>query len=347
MSIPQPSVRSTQVHHRKVPAFRVIPAEEASDVRSVIDKIVNRDWRITSLIDLNRDYDLLTKDPLWISQRRASNIERSGFLLLRTNGPCIMWNSMKDEMISLRIQIPHGFCNSDTYWLCIATICNSEQSLDIEDVILANGVNVYTTLTYGQRYQIMKSMHEKLVNQPYLGLTIKLIQPIALNDWLNKTNVYGFTPDDGSVWDIQSDIPGKKRKVWISPKKTIEAPKQVSTVVPKALDALVHTKAVPNNHNPLVRNKMPPIARYARIQVDKTGPDRYILLDANNGKLGYALVRGLIESEKYRTSIQGGATVARVEYSEEFSKYKMVELLSIPDKDINTYVSSRELFTEL
>ena len=347
MSIPEPSIRSTHFHGSKPLSFRVLSRDDYDSVHGTINELVKSDWRISSMLNLRHDEKMLTSNTLWIWQRRASNMERSGFLLLRKNAPCIFWNSIRDEMVSLRIQIPQGFCADGSHWLCIATICNAEQSILIEDVYIANGVQIYNTLKFAQRYSILKDAVERLSNQPYLGAQIKAVQPIGLGQWLEQTNVYGFQPDDGSVWDIQPDEIGQKRKVWVSPKKIIEGPKQINTVVLRGVDSLVYEKAVPKNHNPLIRPQTAPIARYAAIKIDKTGPDRYILEAADGKRIGYALVHGLLESERFRKEIvQGGANVARVEYVADFSKYKMVELMKKSAAEMTGLISSIGLFHE-
>jgi hypothetical protein len=348
MSIPEPSIRSTNFHGSKPASFRAISKEERADVEQIINSATGADWRISSLVDLRRDYSILTDHVLWVWQRRASNLERSGFLLLRTNGTCVFWNSMKNEMVSMRIQIPHGFCSHDTYWLCTATLCNSENSLEIEDIIVANGVQIFNVLTYAQRFSLLKQVVSHLSNQPYLGVSIKGVMPIGLGEWLKKTAVYGFQPDDGSVWDIQPNDVSMKRKVWIAPKKIIEGPKQINTVVLGGIEALAHMKGVTKNHNPLVRPQAAPSARYAYVITDKMGPDRYLLMSVEREQVGYALVRGLLESEKYRQEISSGANIARIVWVPEFNKYKMVELLCVKSgADAAGMVSSRAMFHEV
>jgi hypothetical protein len=347
MSIPEPSVRSSQFHGNKPVNLKQIPKEDCSVIQTIINNQLNNDWRISSMIDIKRDNKFLTEQTLWIWQRRASHTERSGYLIIRTNGCCVFWNSVKNEMYSLRIQIPHGICSPDSYWICIATICNSQNSLDIEDVIVANGTNIFNELSYSQRYKFISYLCERLSNQPYLGLTIKSVQPLGVGEWLQNTSAYGYQPDDNSVWDIQSEQPGMRRKIWIAPKKEISVPKQVTSVVLTGIDALTHTKAVPKNHNPLIRPQMAPAARYAYVKADKTGPDRYILEAADRERIGYALVRGLIESEKMRQDIMNGANIARIEYSPEYSKYKIVELMKKTQQECNGFVSSIGLFHEI
>ena len=347
MSIPEPSINSSQFRAQKRATFRLVSREERADVEPLINGAISADWRISSIVNLTRDERFLTENVLWIWQRRASNIERSGLLLIRTGGPCLFWNSMKDEMVSLRIQIPHGFCSSDSYWLCVATICASENSLEMEDVIVANGYNLFNTSKYSQRYTILQNAVNSLGNQPFLGLSIKAVTPLGLGEWLQQTSIYGYQPDDGSVWDIQPNEPGRRRKVWVAPKKIISGPKQINTVVLSGIDSLVYTKAVPKNHNPLVRSAAAPSARFARIVVDKMGPDRYILQSAEGERLGYALVRGLLDSERYRVEISQGANVVRVEWGSEFSKYKIIEFMKVCAEEINTIVTSRGLFHEV
>jgi hypothetical protein len=199
----------------RLPApVQLLPLETRSreEVAAVIESLIGTNWRVSHHLNPQKDAHLMASVPIYVWQRQGRN--RAGLLLLRAGQPAVYWNTEKDEPVSLKLQVPATLTHKGPV-LLVATLSRLERLLIIEDIWANEGRNLLGAEPYSARWSALQVVYNGLNKQQYfLGADLRLVEPISFERFLSLCDE---NPDEGTVWEFQPDIPGRRRLVWMIP----------------------------------------------------------------------------------------------------------------------------------
>ena len=220
--------------------------------------------------------------------------------------PC-MWDPSRQEGLTFRWILPPGFCSGDGSavtsgaTVCLANLLKGESVLQIEDVLVYEGRDLWSTLPFSERWTQLRHLWNRLpAEQPLLAVKPRIVEPITLDDWEQNY-------DASLSWIIQPEAARSQRFYWwdsVTPKKesTFRAP------------ALVRA--------PEIQVQICALAKpYTKLGL----PDAYQLEAGDGSFIGIASIATLALSRELR-----GHSESKVEvtWNEEFRKYQITKLLS-------------------
>lgn len=217
-----------------------------------------------------------------------------------------------------------------------ATLSVPESTLWVEDVLMWNGRNVWDSLNFSQRWQVLKEWFEEDWTEDQVlqrGLAIRPRQPQSLEKFKSEPgDVWEFIPEDAKrrrlVWKDKrlnrvelSNYPQKpmlKRITPPGPSKNSEEPlpeamKLTEQVQQGILDT--YFPSLPANDGSLV----------AIAKKDISGPDVYSLFAADMSPLGIAVIRKMMVSLAMRQHCLESTRV-KVEWNDSFNRWEIKEV---------------------
>jgi hypothetical protein len=231
----------------------------------------------------------------------------------------------RDQPNALRFQTPFGFLRKGA-WIFSATLLRGERRLILEDVFVADGVNLLRSAPYSERWATLSAAYAAFTAQQlFLGFSLVLVTPRSL------AALEAEGPQPGTIWDFQPDAAGKLRLYWICPGARVGPSAGAQA---RAAEATAHLKLPdPVNKNVLKRSVAVPTIRIALVSVDKTTslPDSYMVSSACGTQLGRASVSKLEQSKALRSAFTGAAAgaalPAEVVWHTGFNKYEVLRIL--------------------
>jgi len=214
-----------------------------------------------------------------------------------------MWDPSRQEGLTFRWILPPGF-GSNT--VCLANLLKGESVLQIEDLLIYEGKDLWTTQTFSDRWTQMRHFWNRLpAIQPLLAITPRIVEPISLEDW---EQAY----DASLSWIIQPDGARSQRFYWwdsVTPKKEVVYRAPTLTRAPE-IQVQVCALAKP----------------YTKIGL----PDAYQLEAGDNSFIGIASIATMALSQQMRVLCKSETDSAHVEvvWNEEFRKYQITKVLS-------------------
>ncbi len=199
---------------RLAPPVQLHPLETRSreEVAAVIESIIGTNWRVSHHLNPQKDAQLMSSVPIYVWQRQGRN--RAGLLLLRTGQPAVYWNTEKDEPSTIKLQVPATLTFKGPV-LLVATLSRLERLLTIEDIWGYEGKNLLGAEQYSTRWNTLQVVFDALNKQQYfLGADLRLVEPLSFEQFLGRCDEH---PDEGTVWEFQPDVPGRRRLVWMIP----------------------------------------------------------------------------------------------------------------------------------
>lgn len=238
-----------------------------------------------------------------------------GYLIFMEGfAPCI-WYPERQEGMTFRWLLPPTF-HSNGPTICLSNILAGESLLQIEDLIVYQGKNLWATLPFSSRWNTLKTFWNSIPpDQPLLAFTVKIVTPITLSDWSLHYN-------PSIYWIIQHDAIGKARWYW---KDTVTEQRHVEYVAPKLkrnpdLLSILCAQCVPYTKMPL--------------------PDTYNLLSQEGEVIGIASIPTIQISLYLRKLFLEKSVhehVVEVRWNDPFKKY---QILRVMPKDTPTSTSS-------
>lgn len=337
----QPSINSTDPKLPPPIQLRPLETESREDVAACVEGFLGTNWRISHHLNVEKDAQLMSSVPIYVWQRQGRN--RAGLLILRAGEPAVYWNQAQDQPFTIKLQVPATFTHAGT-WILVATLSKAERLLTIEDTWVADGVALLRDRRYSERWPRTQEAFAALKQQQYfLGCELRLIEPLSFAHFLT---VCDTSPEDGTVWEFQPDIPLRRRLVWMIPgrAKNSAIPSIKREVVREANTTyipLIRCSGSAPKHvayskpttlpQPRVHATYIPQLRAARLKVDKTTnlPDSY-LLEAADGQLGRVCVPKLTQSQELRRAFGGGkdTLIVDVKWNTTFKKYEVDRILA-------------------
>lgn len=217
--------------------------------------------------------------------------------------PCI-WYPDRQEGMTFRWMLPPGFSQAGPT-VCLANILAGESTLQIEDIVVYEGDDLWSTQIYSERWnKLQEFWHSLPVDQPSLAFQPRIVTPISLDKW---PTVY----DPSIYWIIQPDHARAPRWYW---KDTITPIKKVEYIAPKM-------KRDANVVVTLIAECKP----YTQVVL----PDTYSLEAQEGTSLGIACISTLDISLALRKlfSEDSNSVQVEVKWNDSFRKYQITRIM--------------------
>ena len=226
-----------------------------------------------------------------------------------------LWDPSRQEGLTFRWILPPGFGLKGPT-VCLANLLKGESVLQIEDLVVYEGTDLWSSQTFTSRWTQLRHFWNRLPpDQPLIAVKPRIVEPLSISNWSTHY-------DNSLSWIIQPDTAGSHRYYWWD------------SVTPKT-DASYRTPVL--QRSPDIQVLICALATpYTKIGL----PDAYSL-EAEGGKyIGIASISTMALSQEMRTKSKDGTGIkVEVKWNEEFEKYQIVKLL-----DDRTPVSAASFF---
>ncbi len=312
------SIHSTtpQFEKQKIARFRRLDINHISAIESLYKQFPFLNDRVEIHMPFGRAKPTFSSGTVWMWPKFDKR--PVGYLIFIDGfAPCI-WYPERQEGLTFRWLLPPNFCQKGAT-VCLANILAGESVLQIEDIIISEGKDLWSTMPFSQRWNKLRDFWAALpADQPLLAFKPRIVKPIPLSEW-------SLHYDHNIYWIIQADHCKQPRWYW---KDTVTVPehKPVEYIAP----VLKRGVEIPNI---LVAYLVP----YAKAIL----PDTYSLLSQEGVNLGVASISTLnlsLELRRAMTDNVNGLPV-EVKWNEGFNKYQVVRIM--PD---GTPVSTASFF---
>jgi hypothetical protein len=303
------SIRSTapQFEKQKVPRFRRLDNEHISAIESLFKQYPFLNERVEIHMPFNRAKNTFSSGTVWLWPKFDKR--PVGYLIfIEGFAPCI-WYSERQEGMTFRWLLPPNFCQKGAT-VCLANILTGESTLQIEDIIVSEGKDLWSHMPFSERWNKLRDFWQSLpADQPLLAFKPRIVKPISLDQW-------PLHYDASIYWIIQPDHQKQSRWYW---KDTVTIPdhKPVEFIAPML-------KRGTEILNILVAYLTP----YSKAIL----PDTYSLFSQEGVSLGVASISTLnlsLEIRKIMTDTTPGIPV-EVKWNENFNKYQVMRIM--PDE---------------
>lgn len=302
------SIRSTSPHceKRHVPRFHRLDMDHISAIESLYSQYPFLNERVEIHMPFHRAKPTFTSQAVWVWPKFDKR--PVGYLVfLKGFAPCI-WYPDRQEGMTFRWLLPPTFCEKGPT-VCLANILAGESVLQIEDLVIYHGEDVWSRQSFSARWELLRECWASLpADQPLLAFTPRIVTPIPLDEWEKHY--------DGSIyWIIQADHMRQPRWFW---KDTVTVPshKPAQYVAPR-----------------LKREVDVPISLYARCTpyTKLSLPDTYALSSQEGESLGIASIATLHMSALLRETFFGAekaaSKVVEVTWNDVFRKYQILRIM--------------------
>jgi hypothetical protein len=228
-----------------------------------------------------------------------------GFLIFMEGfSPCI-WYPDRQEGMTLRWLLPPLLLEKGPT-ICLANLLTGESILQVEDILVYQGKDVWSSQPFSARWEILREFWGALPpEQPLLAITPRIVTPIALEDW-------SLHYDFAIYWIIQPDHSRQSRWYW-KDVVTTHSHASVSYVAPQLkrsteVVSLLCAMCAPSSKGLL--------------------PDIYTLTSQEGISLGLGAISTLELSRSLRELFTDKQEhPVEVRWNDTFKKYQMVRIL--------------------
>ena len=293
------SIRSTspQFEKQKIARFRCLDTDHSLAIESLFNKFPFLNNRVEIHMPFSRAKSTFSSGTLWLWPKFDKR--PVGYLIFMDGfAPCI-WYPTRAEGMTFRWLLPPNFSQKGTT-VCLANILAGESVLQIEDIIINEGKDIWSTMKFSERWNILHNFWNSLPpDQPLLAFKPQIVKPIMLSDWSLHYN-------PAIYWIIQPDHAKQPRWYW---KDTVVDFKEKEYIPPTL-------KRGTNIVSILCALCMP----YTKTVL----PDTYSLFAQENVNLGFASIPSLELSIELRKT--NGVPV-EVKWNSNFNKYQIVRIM--------------------
>jgi hypothetical protein len=310
------SVRTTtpQFEKQKVARFRRLDNNHISAIESLFQKFQYLNERVEIHMPYHKAKSTFGSEKVWVWPKFDKR--PVGYLIfLEDFAPCI-WYPERQEGLTFRWLLPPNFLSKGPV-VCLANILAGESVLQIEDIIIYEGKDLWSHKKFSERWDLLNEFWNKLPSeQPLLAFKPRVVTPVCLEDW---ESIY----DPTQYWIFQPNHSRAPRWFW---KDTI-TPIKETVFIPPTL------KRCPEILNITVA--------LCRPYTSSLLPDTYSLYSQEEENLGIASVLTLELSQKLRDIIlkHPEGIPVEVKWNNDFLKYQIVKIV-----DMNTPISSSSFF---
>ena len=299
------SVHSTvpQFEKQKVPRFRRLDNDHISAIESLFKRFPFLNERVEIHMPFARAKPTFSSGTVWVWPKFDKR--PVGFLIFMEGfAPCI-WYSERQEGMTFRWLLPPNFCQKGAT-VCLANILAGESSLQIEDIVISEGKDLWSNLNFEERWVRLSNFWQSLPpDQPLLAFKPRVVNPIPLNQW-------SLHYDAAIYWIIQPNHSKQPRWYW---KDVITVPehKPVEFIAP-----------VIKRGTEILNILVAAIEPYSKAVL----PDTYTLLSQENVNLGVASISTLDLSLDIRKAITNKPFIpVEVKWNEGFNKYQVLRIM--------------------
>jgi hypothetical protein len=296
-----------QFEKQKIPRFRRLDNEHISAIESLFKKFPFLNERIEIHMPYNRAKSTFSNSTIWLWPKFDKR--PVGYLIfIEGFAPCI-WYPERQEGMTFRWLLPPNFCQKGNF-ICLANILTGESVLQIEDILIYEGKDLWSNYKFSERWNNLKEFWQRLPqDQPLLAFKPRIVKPIPLCDW-------SLHYDSSLYWIIQPDHFKQPRWFW-KDTVTISDNKPIKFIAP----VLKRSTEIANI---LIAFLTP----YAKTVL----PDTYSLFSQEGVNLGVASISTLelsLEIRKVMSNKTNGVPV-EVKWNENFNKYQVMRIM--PDE---------------
>jgi hypothetical protein len=303
------SIRSTapQFEKQKVPRFRRLDNDHISAIESLFKQFPFLNDRVEIHMPFNRAKNTFSTGTVWLWPKFDKR--PVGYLIFMEGfAPCI-WYPERQEGMTFRWLLPPNFCQKGAT-ICLANILAGESILQIEDIVINEGKDLWSHLNFSERWNKLRDFWQSLpADQPLLAFKPRVVNPIPLSQW-------PLHYDAAIYWIIQADHCKQPRWFW---KDTVTVPehKPVEFIAPvlKRGTEILST-----------------LVAYLTPYMKAVLPDTYSLFSQEGVTLGVASISTLnlsLEIRKAMTDKTEGIPV-EVKWNDNFNKYQVLRIM--PDE---------------
>lgn len=295
-------------------------ALEPAHQRAIMDLIENNPilhGRMEIHLPYAQAKKVLGSQPVWVwpkFDRRPVS-----YLIFMEDWPVCLWSPDRQEGRTFRWIAPPNFTERGPT-VFLANLLVGESVLQVEDLVIYKGRDLWSRQTFSQRWQSLTELWETMpAEQPLLTFKPALVQPVALTDW---ASVY----DASLSWIFQPDWTGQPRWFW----------RDVVTKQEKREYRAPTIKRFPG---------IPTIAVAEARPFNAVLPDTYSLFSQEGEKLGVAAVSGLELSQSLRKA--GAKFGVEVCWETEFNKFRILRIMpeGTPVAPQNTFLQIQQAAT--
>ena len=215
-----------------------------------------------------------------------------------------LWDPSRQEGLTFRWILPPGFGLKGPT-VCLANLLKGESVLQIEDLVVYEGTDLWSSQTFTSRWNQLRHFWNRLPpDQPLIAVKPRIVEPLSIGSW--NTHY-----DNSLSWIIQPDTAGSQRFYWWD------------SVTPKN-DTVYRTPIL--NRSPDIQVLLCALAKpYMKIGL----PDAYSLEADGNKHIGIASISTMALSQEMRAKSKDSVTGLKVEvkWNEEFEKYQIIKIL--------------------
>ncbi|NDG04671.1 MAG: hypothetical protein EB121_04895 [Alphaproteobacteria bacterium] len=223
----------------------------------------------------------------------------TAYLIFIRGWPVCLWSPDRQEGRTFRWIVPPNFTDTGAT-VCMANLLVSESVLQIEDLLIYQGRELWNRRTFSERWEELLRLWQTMPeSQPLLSFKPRLVEPIAMDDWK--------TAYDASLsWIIQPDFVGQPRWFWwdsVTPREKRE-------------------------YRPPTTQRFPGIPTMAVAEArpyNSVLPDTYSLFSQEGQSLGIAAVSGLELSQSLR--LAGKKFPVEVGWENDFNKFRILRIM--------------------
>jgi hypothetical protein len=201
--------------------------------------------------------------------------------------------------MTFRWLLPPNF-NQKGATVCLANILAGESVLQIEDIIIDKGKDLWSTMIFSERWNKLRSFWNCLPpDQPLLAFKPQIVKPIALSDWSLHYN-------PAIYWIIQPDHVKQPRWYWKDTVVEYKAKEYIPPVLKRGTEIVSILCALCTPYTKTVL------------------PDTYSLFAQEGINLGFASIPSLELSLELRKTT--GVPV-EVKWNDTFNKYQIMRIM--------------------
>lgn len=307
MSSNGPSIHSSAPDFDRSPKLRIdrfqrLDADHIKALESVLTLYPILQGRMEIHLPGSRSKSIFQTETLWVwpkFDRRPVNY----LIFIDGFAPC-MWDTIKHEGYTLRCILPPNFCSRGPA-VCLANLLKGESVLQIEDLVIWQGIDLWSTVTFSKRWDELRKFWSMIpLDQPLLHVTPRIVKPIPLSQWHDAY-------DSSLSWIIQSDCVKSSRWFWWD------------TITPND-----HTQ-----YQPPALKRAPEvtvrICALAKPNLKLGLPDTYTLYAQGDIQIGIASIRQMDMSQTMRkeTKERTSGIPVEVSWNSEFGKYQIDSII--------------------
>jgi hypothetical protein len=197
---------------KKLVRFRRLDNQHILAIESLYSKYPMLRDRFEIHMPFHRSKSTFSSESVWVWPKFDKR--PVGFLIFMDGfAPCI-WYPDRQEGLTFRWLLSPTFCQNGPT-ICLANILADESLLQIEDIIVHHGKDLWSQSRFSERWNQLHDFWSSLPShQPLLAFKPQIVKPLTIEEWSQQY-------DSSIYWIIQHDQSRQPRWFW---KDTVTVP---------------------------------------------------------------------------------------------------------------------------